>query len=271
MKIMERLRGTAKNSKKKMIIVGAVVFIVCAGAFLYFSGAGAKFFKPSASNPSEKGDNQQQAATNIKRPDRNPDLMGLVESVSGNEVKILLLDASAMPQTGRNGGNSTGNNGGNRGQQAGAANSGQDNAGVQQGQTGGSQRGQWQGGQGGQAGNSEAAKAARAAMLTELKKKSTGEATIIVPVGIQMTKMGGFQPGAGNGGPRNGAGNGNNNGGNAVNANAGGNNGNNGNRPAGAGEVAASFTDLTTDKMVMIWLNPKVTDRKIAEFVSITR
>jgi hypothetical protein len=103
--------------------------------------------------------------------------------------------------------------------------------------------------------------AARAAMIAELKKKSLGEETVTVPVGIQMTKMGGNRPSGS--GPSSGRGT-TPQGGNNANPQGG-----NNQAPQDVGGVQASLSDLTVDSMVSIWLNPKVTDKKVAEFVSI--
>lgn len=243
MKIIEKLKRAANGSsakKKTMIIAGTVVFIVFAGAALYLSGAAAKFFKPESGMSGVKNGGQQQATT-IKKPDRNPDITGFVESISGNEVKILLLDTSKMPQMNREN---------NAGQQGTGANSGQNNGSVQAGQAG--------------SGNSDSAKEAKAAMIAELKKSSTGEETVTIPVGIQMIK-GGFSGGMQKNG-QNGSGN---NSGNQNRQNSAG--GNQDNAPRGEGETEASFSDLQVDAMISIWLNPQVADRKVAQFVSIGR
>lgn len=242
MKIVERLKGTANTKKRNMAIAaGAVLFIGCVGGFLYLSGKGGDLFRPAA------GGSQQNntTPTGIKRPESNPDIMGIVESVSGNEVKILKLDSSSMPGMNRN------NNSGNgRSRNSSGTGSGT-----------GSERpqGNWQGEQGRT--GSGSGSAARTAMLAELKKKSTGEETVIVPVGIQMIKMGGGQKNISN----------NQNNSNDSNNSDNSNNQGGANRPPMGEETEATISDLAADKMVMIWLNSKVTDRKVAEFVSIMR
>jgi hypothetical protein len=72
----------------------------------------------------------------------------------------------------------------------------------------------------------------RATQMAALKAMSTGEETIIIPVGIKMMKS------------------------------------------SSTGEkkmemVEASLTDITADKMITIWLNTSVSDKKVAEFVLI--
>jgi hypothetical protein len=71
----------------------------------------------------------------------------------------------------------------------------------------------------------------RATMLAELKKISTGEEKVIIPVGIKMLKS------SANGTKRE--------------------------------MVEANLSDITNDKMITIWLNQSVTDKKVAEFVLI--
>jgi len=72
----------------------------------------------------------------------------------------------------------------------------------------------------------------RAAMLTSLKAMSTGQEKIIVPVGIKMMKS----------------------------------------ESDSAGKrtmIEASLTDITADKMITVWLNTSVADKKIADFILI--
>jgi hypothetical protein len=73
----------------------------------------------------------------------------------------------------------------------------------------------------------------RTAMLAQLKAMSTGQETIIIPIGIKMMKF-------------------------SVD-------GNTQNRTA----VEANLTDITADKMITVWLNSGVTNKKVAEFVLI--
>lgn len=248
METAENVEFKAKKGKKTKLVAAAVVVVAIAGAALYFTGAGNGLFK-SSSNAA--GSNGTPAVATIKNPERTPEIMGLVESVSGNEVKILLLDASTMPGANKSVGSGSAN-------AAGGTDTGgtkPDRSGSRPtGQSGDRQAGQAQGGSGN-------AGAARATMIAELKKKSLGEETVTVPVGIQMTKRGGNRP-SGNGAS-----------GGSGKAPQGGNNANpqggNNQAPQGGGGVQASLSDLTVDSMVSIWLNPKVTDKKVAEFVSI--
>lgn len=249
METTENVEVKAKKGKKTKLVAAAVVVVAIAGAALYFTGAGNGLFK-SSSNAA--GSNGTPAVATIKNPDRTPEIMGLVESVSGNEVKILLLDASAMPGANKPVGSGSANTAGGGDTANGAR--GQYSGSRPTGQQGDRQAGQAQGGSGN-------AGAARATMIAELKKKSLGEETVTVPVGIQMTKRGGNRP-SGSGAS-----------GGSGKAPQGGNNANpqggNNQAPQGGGGVQASLSDLTVDSMVSIWLNPKVTDKKVAEFVSI--
>lgn len=250
METTENIEVKAKKGKKTKLI--AAVFVVAvAGAALYFTGAENGLFK-SFSNNNVAGDNGTPAVATIKSPERTPEIMGLVESVSGNEVKILLLDASTMPGANKSVGSGSANTAGGGDTSNGAR--GQYSGSRPTGQQGDRQAGQAQGGSGN-------AGAARATMIAELKKKSLGEETVTVPVGIQMTKRGGNRP-SGSGAS-----------GGSGKAPQGGNNANpqggNNQPPQDIGGVQASLSDLTVDSMVSIWLNPKVTDKKVAEFVSI--
>lgn len=71
----------------------------------------------------------------------------------------------------------------------------------------------------------------RAQMLAKLKELSTGEDKVIIPVGIKMLKF------------------------------------DRSNKQKTA--VEASLVDISTDKSLTIWLNPAITDKKVAEFVLI--
>ncbi|QQG52960.1 MAG: hypothetical protein HY931_01860 [Candidatus Falkowbacteria bacterium] len=71
----------------------------------------------------------------------------------------------------------------------------------------------------------------RAQMLETLKAMSSGEEKVIIPVGIKMLKF----------------------------------SSENGSREM----IEANLSDITADKMITIWLNQSVTDKKVAEFVLI--
>ena len=74
---------------------------------------------------------------------------------------------------------------------------------------------------------------AQAQMLERIKEMSTGEEKVTIPVGIQMLKT---ERGEDNKQPE---------------------------------AVEATLSDITADKMISIWLDESVTDRKIASFVLI--
>jgi hypothetical protein len=73
--------------------------------------------------------------------------------------------------------------------------------------------------------------ASRAERLEQLKKMSSGEAVVTIPVGIQMLKP------------------------DAAGAKG---------QPA---MIEATLSDIKADKMISIWVDDSVTDRKIASFV----
>ena len=89
-------------------------------------------------------------------------------------------------------------------------------------------------GMGGGSRSSGADADSQAAMLERMKEMSTGEEKIIFPVGIQMLKA-----------------------------------------ELGVGDtptmVEANLGDVKIDKMLNVWLNEDVTDRKVASFVLVTR
>ncbi|MFA6513927.1 MAG: hypothetical protein WCT50_01385 [Patescibacteria group bacterium] len=101
--------------------------------------------------------------------------------------------------------------------------------GVPAGGPGGGMGGGMGGPGGGMGGTQDAT--SRAAMLAALKEMSTGEEKVIIPVGIKMLKS------STDGTKRE--------------------------------MVEANLSDITNDKMITIWLNQSVTDKKVAEFVLI--
>lgn len=83
---------------------------------------------------------------------------------------------------------------------------------------------------GGQTGAAGTASTDRTALLEQLKEMSTGEEIITIPVGIKMLKADTNNPKT---------------------------------------MVEASIADITADKMITVWLNPAVTDKKVADFIMI--
>jgi len=88
------------------------------------------------------------------------------------------------------------------------------------------------GGPGGGLNRGDSSTTNRAAMLVNLKAMSTGQEKVIIPVGIKMIKS-------------------------ETDAT--------GKRTM----IEASLTDIIADKMITIWLNTSVTDKKIADFILI--
>ncbi|MCX6797665.1 MAG: hypothetical protein NTX66_00370 [Candidatus Falkowbacteria bacterium] len=168
------------------------------------------------------------------QPKRQADIRGIVKSITGNEATILLVElpggrgnAAGSSSTTPDGASSSSpapvvslNIGGNVGA-----------GGGQGGRQGGG--GGFGGGGGRQGGGQGGAPVDRAAMLARLKAMSTGEATVTIPVGIQMLKT-------------------------AVDPST-------KQRTA----VEATLADITADKTITIWLNSGVADKKVAEFVLI--
>jgi hypothetical protein len=76
----------------------------------------------------------------------------------------------------------------------------------------------------------------RAAMIEKMKAMSSGSEKIIIPVGIQMLKRDTSSSTTGQ-----------------------------------MNMIEANLTDLTADKMIQVWLNQSITDKKVAEFVIITQ
>jgi methyl coenzyme M reductase subunit C len=70
----------------------------------------------------------------------------------------------------------------------------------------------------------------RATLMAQMKAMSTGEETITIPVGIKMLKAGTDNP---------------------------------------RSMVEANISDVTADKMITVWLDSSVTDKKVASFVLI--
>ena len=219
-----------KTSKKILLLVG-----VLSASFLLSACA----TKPTAN----QGGGEKQAASNqpgpggrgrmpdFGQPSRQADIRGIVKSIVGNQVVILKVDlqggrnrdATSTEASTTNNGQAPvaslniGGNGQGSGRQGGGG-----------GGFGGFAGGGRQGGPGAAGGTVD-----RAAMLARLKAMSTGEETVIIPVGIKMLKM-------------------------SVD-----------NSTKKRTAVEAALTDVTADKTITIWLDSSVTDKKVAEFVLI--
>jgi hypothetical protein len=152
------------------------------------------------------------------QPETPADVTGIVKSIIGNEVTILKIERP------------------NRTDQASTDEAGVKNQEKQQSvpAVGGVVPGTGRGGFGGmRGGNVDADTQAR--MLERMKEMSTGEAKVIIPVGIRM-----LMP----------------------------------EMTDGTSEPTvkeATLVDVKADKMLQIWLNKEVTDRQVADFVLIMR
>lgn len=159
------------------------------------------------------------AENNVRRPDfgqpdRQADLMGIVESIVGNEVTVLTMEMPDMEAR----------------QEARGESENENKSGSQVFSLNGAGMG---GGPGGGMRGIRPEGVDQESIISMMKEKATGEAKVIIPVGIQMLKRGTSE---------------------------------NGEQP---NMVEASLTDITSETMLSIWLNQDVSDRNIAEFVLI--
>lgn len=155
------------------------------------------------------------------QPKEEADLRGIVKTINGNEVVILKLD---RPELERNG-TSTSEKG---------------NKTEGQPRTGGRMPGVGGGGMmmgRGMGRDGETDRQNQAEMLEKIKKMSSGEETVVIPVGIQMLKPNPDQA----------------------------------QKSKENMMVAATLEDIKQDKMINIWLDDSVQDRKIASFVLVMR
>lgn len=166
----------------------------------------------------------------VQRPEREPDMMGMVSGMVGNQVTLLLFNEEDMPM------NRAMRPEGERDQQdQNRERSATLNPSQALGATGGTMPRMgggmgtgMRGGQGadGQMVDREAMLAMRNEMLKELKSKSIGTETITIPVGIPI--VGGGRPGA---------------------------------------EDQIDFSSIQQDSIITVWLNNEIDDRKVADFV----
>lgn len=160
------------ETKKQKTIAGlAVVLGVSAiggGAYLYSQKV--------AEGGLGIGKNLQQGPEDqdLNLPDRDSDIMGIVESVKGNQITVLKLDSSSMPQVNKD--EASGDNVQKKERPSGDMPQGERPTGAPangasgQRPTGG----------------------ASDTMISELKAKSIGTETITVPVGIAIYKESGM-------------------------------------------------------------------------------
>lgn len=209
---------------KRIIILSTLFFAV----LMTLSACSKTPVNSNNPNPQDSENSKQRVGSpqprmpDFGQPDREADIQGVVKSVAGNEVAVLKVEmkggrgqnASSTPE---------GDNASNTRQRPAVSLSGA-RGGMPAGAGGGA------GGPGmpGGSGTSD-----RAAMLERIKAMSTGEETIVIPVGIKMLKSDID---------------------NSTNKRT---------------MVEASLGDIVSDKSITIWLNAAVTDKKVAEFVLI--
>ncbi len=191
-KLREKTGMVRKPRRKKMALAGAGAVVLAVGALIASGQANDLFNK----NPDGQELARQGAGefSGIKTPDREADIVGVVSAVSGNKITLLKLDAEDMPGAGMGQAPADGTQPSAK-DDAGMSGTrptrpaGDNNANRQmpQGDTGSMPSGQRPSGNTRTAGG----KADNSAMITELKAKSIGEEVVTVPVGIQMTRMGG--------------------------------------------------------------------------------
>ena len=170
----------------------------------------------SQGNPSGRGRN----TPDYGQPKRTADVRGVVKSIIGNEATVLKMD---IPSGERNASSTPSGTSSSTRPAISLTGTGNVPSGGTRG--GGNFRGPGGAGEGGTTD--------RAAMLAELKKMSTGEEKVIIPVCIQMLKS-------------------------SVDTTT-----------KKRSMIEATLEDITADKMITIWLNASVTDKKVAEFILI--
>lgn len=181
--------------------------------------------------PDNNGKSGRMRLPDFGQPERAADIRGIVKSTVGNSVTVLKIDMS----NGRPNDNEGGTTSSTSTDKTAPAVSLAGNAIPGGGQTGrGTGGGRFMtGGPGAPGGPGEQTEESRAQMLAKLKELSTGEETVLIPVGIQMLKS-------------------------SVDTTT-----------KKRTMIEATLSDIVADKTVTIWLNAAVTDKKIAEFVLI--
>lgn len=178
-----------------------------------------------SSNSSQESPSQARGGTrrpDFGQPQKPADIRGIVKSIVGNEVTILKIDnlnrrASSTVE------NRSGELSSSSARFSLSSGSPRMGGGARGGQSG-------FGGPGDPGVNGQGVD--RAKMLEELKKLSTGEEKVVIPVGIKMLKP-------------------------SVDTKQNGE------------MLEATLNDITADKSITIWLNSNVSDKKVAEFVLI--
>ena len=226
-----------KEKSKKFILISSVLSF----SLFILTGCGSTKTAPASSQNSQNQTNSTAGQTGQRRgmpdygqPSRPEDIRGIVKSITGNQASIILM---AAPVGGRGRASSTTATSSTSTNNTpsitlsgatGATGAGRGAGGGGFGGAGGGRPGGGAGGPGGAGGTTD-----RTAMIDQIKKLSTGEADVTIPVGIQMLKS-------------------------STNSTT--------NKRE---MVEATLSDITADKFITIWLNQSVTDKKIAEFVLI--
>jgi hypothetical protein len=189
----------------------------------------------SSSSPTATGGGPNNRRPDYGQPSTPPEIRGLVKSVVGNEITVLKIDQTQ--RTASSTASSTNQNAATSGTPTlslGGSTGGRQGGGGGGFAGGGARQGGGGGfaGAGGAVGGTNSA-TDRTAMIARLTAMSTGEEKVIIPIGIKMLKA----------------------------------------DPNSTGKqrtmVEATISDVTADKMLTIWLDPSVTDKKVAEFVLI--
>ncbi len=186
--------------KKSLIFL---VFLL--GVGIIFSGCAKKQVNNQAS---------EFRRPDFGQPEGRADIMGLVKSVTGNEVTILKID---RPVEGKGKFNNTEN---------------KDVDGKKASLGTGASGGRMPGMGRGMIKNADAE--VQAQMIEKIKEMSSGEETVLIPVGIRMLMSDISSEDK-----------------NSV--------------------LEASLSDVKIDKMIQIWLDENSTDRKLADFVMIMK
>lgn len=221
-----RARGVKGLLKNKLFIF--IVLLLGGGALLVCLPQ-SKFFGAFVPIADEKMDSQSSSASEV--PDRDPDIVGMIEAVSGNEITVLEFDPDTadVPMTGTQSvKKSTSENAISLGQTSSMPSGG----GMPGGGPGGESSRSSSSSSKSSSSSSGNSSSNRETIMAELKSASTGKQKIIVPIGISILKV----------------------------ANA----------EGGTQEENTSFTDLTSDTMVKIWLKKTEDGKSVAEFVDIT-
>lgn len=191
--------------------------IALSGSFL-LSGCASKQSTNSIHNTDNQLSVDEPRRPDFGQPERRPDIRGLVKKIIGNEVTILKIDRPDITE--------------------GEDNSKEDKSGGDANQknptlgTGGVVPGMGPGMGMGRGTHSEE-DVDQDAMIKRIEAMSSGEETIIVPVGIQMLMPDTDNP--------------------------------------GGDPIEATLADIEKNKMIQIWLDDSAKDRQIASFVLITR